>query len=306
MTAKSGSAPAPWRCHISIVLAVTIVLLAGCAAPRSRSAGPEFQSPAVASTGEGGTRGTMPAEARSGAAPLSLEPADCPPNSNCLPGFKLNGVSYTTTVMCDQVKAGSVGALIPVNVAGQPVPRAISRIEGFPISAGVVAEWDCNDWALALPVGEPERADVALRRAQLRCSALAYPRPRERCDQGGSARWRAGDAWYDYEFTPFPGAVVATDAAIDADDFDHLWRTDPLEVGSRRFVDEGVCKDDGEACTLKVNVADVALADGLALLEGVVEPLPNTIWDITIRVERLGERSWWTTAMTIEPRDAIP
>ena len=304
---KDGIARRSWRAQVLMILAAaaaSVGFLLGCAAPRSTSEDPDLPRSAVAEPGEDNERVSIPKKAPTEEKLLSLEPMECPPDAGCLPGFKLNGVLYTTTVNCDQVAEGSVGT--PVDTAAtasRHLPRSISRVEGFPVSSGVVVDWKCNERALALPVDEPEGADDALARAQLRCNALAEPSARDRCDQGGSARWRVGDAWYDYAFAPFPEAMSAADATISDDEVEGLWRTDPLEVASRTFEGEGVCTDKGEPCPLDFDVA-VDPGDERAVFEGTVAPFPHVIWDITITVERLGEHSWWTTAMTIEPRDA--
>lgn len=81
-----------------------------------------------------------------------------------------------------------------------------------------------------------------------------------------------------------------------------MWRADPMEVATRRYQAEGVCRDgDSNPCPLEF---DIAAGEGRAVVEGTVQPLPDVNWDISIAVHRLGQHSWWTTAMTIEPREA--
>lgn len=75
-----------------------------------------------------------------------------------------------------------------------------------------------------------------------------------------------------------------------------------MEVATRRYQAEGVCRDgDSNPCPLEF---DIAAGEGRAVVEGTVQPLPDVNWDISIAVHRLGQHSWWTTAMTIEPREA--
>lgn len=97
-------------------------------------------------------------------------------------------------------------------------------------------------------------------------------------------------------------SVHAADLVIEAGGPASAWRTDPLEVAARRFADEGVCKDEGSPCPWDVTLTQDG--EDRAIVEGTVNPFPNVIRDIRIVVERLGEYSWWTTRMTIEPRPA--
>ena len=238
------------------------------------------------------------------AAPVVLTPFECPPNADCVPSFHLDGVRYMTTISCDQVTASAVGEPIEVTaeVAGDAVPSAVYALEGFPIEVGVAVDWQCNDHALAVTVEVPADRDHALQQARLRCETLADPRPSDRCRLGGDAQWRAGDAWYDNAFAPFPEAVDAADLVIEAGGPAPAWRTDPLEVAARRYADESVCANEGTPCPWDVTLTH----DGetLAVVEGTVHPFPNVTWEIRIVVERLGQYSWWTTRMTIEPRPA--
>lgn len=234
--------------------------------------------------------------------PRSVEPVDCPPNASCLPAFVLDGVEYALT-SCERTAADAVGDALDIDEPDAPdqrVPQAIHELKRFPVSVGVAVDWTCDQQALAMPTEDPAGAAAAVARARLRCEALAHPKPRHRCDRGGDARWHAGDGWYDSAFAPFPEAVEAADAAIA--DGERRWRADPAEVATRRYAAERVCHDgDGNACPLEV---DSTRADGRAVVEGTAHPFPHVTWDVTIVVEQLGHHSWWTTAMTIEPRDA--
>lgn len=285
-----------WTRTVLTVLLVPIVL-AGCGmsnheAPRSGELPPVVRSSSTqSSTNE------------SADSSRSVEPADCPLNANCLSAFVLDGVEYALTPTCERAAADAVGEALDVTDPDPPderVPEAIYELKQFPVSVGVAVDWACGQQALAMPAQDPAGAGAAVARGRLRCEALADPEPRHRCDRGGDGRWRAGDGWYDLVFAPFPEAVEAADAAIVGGE--RRWRADPVEVATRRYESERVCHDgDGNACPLDV---DVTRADGRAVARGTAHSFPHVIWDVTIVVERLGHHSWWTTAMTIEPRDA--
>lgn len=235
-----------------------------------------------------------------------LTPVDCPENASCLPSFHLDGVPYVTTIACDQVAPSAVGEQLATTAgvgAGTEVPAAVYPLEGFPVQVGIAVDWECNDRALAFPADLPADREHALQQARLRCQTLADPAPSNRCGLGGNAKWRVGDGWYDSAFAPFPEAIEAADLVVEASGPAPAWRTDPLEVATRHFTDERVCKDEhGTPCPWDVSLTQHG--DNQAVVEGVVHPFPHVIWDIRIVVERLGEHSWWTTRMTIEPRPA--
>lgn len=234
-----------------------------------------------------------------------LTPGGCPPAADCLPSFHLDGVQYVTTTSCDQVAPSALAKRIATTArdAGTAVPAAVYTLEGFPVKAGIAVDWQCNDRALALPADLPDDREHALQQAHLRCETLVNPAPSNRCGLGGNAKWRVGDAWYDFAFAPFPEAIEAADSGGEAGGPAQVWRKDPLEVATRRFTDEGVCKDEqGTPCPWDVTLTQHG--DDRAVIEGVVHPFPHVTWDIRIVVERLGEHSWWTTRMTIEPRPA--
>ncbi len=273
------------------------IVLAGCGmsdheAPRSGELPPVIRSSSTQSSTD------EPADAA-----RTVEPAHCPPNANCLPAFVLDGVEYALTPTCEPAAADAVGDALDVtepDPANERVPKAIYELKQFPVSTGVAVDWDCGQRALAMPAEDPAGAAAAVARARLRCEALAHPKPGHRCDRGGDARWRAGDSWYEFAFAPVPEAVEAADAAIAGDK--RRWRADPVAVATRRYESERACTDgDGNACPLEV---DVTRADDRAVVQGTAHPFPHVTWDITIVVERLGHHSWWTTAMTMEPRDA--
>lgn len=234
-----------------------------------------------------------------------LTPVDCPEDASCLPSFYLDGVQYVTTIACDQVARSALAEPIATTVggAGTEVPTAVYALKGFPVEVGIAVDWPCNDRALAFPTDLPADREHALQQARLRCQTLAEPAPSNRCGLGGNAKWRVGDGWYDSAFAPFPEAIEAADIGIEEGGPAPAWRSDPLEVGTRRFTDEGVCKDEhGTPCPWDVTLTQHG--DDQAVVEGVVHPFPHVTWDIRIVVERLGEHSWWTTRMTIEPRPA--
>jgi len=197
-----------------------------------------------------------------------LTPVDCPANASCLPSFHLDGVQHVTTIGCDQVAASALAEPIATTAggAGPAVPAAVYALEGFPVEVGIAVDWQCNDRALAFPTDLPADRKHALQQVRLRCELLVNPAPSNRCGLGGNATWRVGGAWYDSAFASFPEAIEAADPGIAGGGPAQAWRSDPLQVATRRFTDEGVCKDEhGTPCS----------------------------WDVT-----------WTTRMTIDPRPA--
>lgn len=277
------------------VVAIGASLVTGPPSPQIAGEPPSSPTPSA----------SEPTQGPNGADTLALKPVECDPN-RCMPTFELNGVVYQTTMKCDRVAPEAIGQVIDVMVLDGDTagaPSTVYTLDGHPVSAGVAADLPCNQRALALPTERPDNRDSALGRARLICDVLAEPRPQDRCGLGGDAQWRAGDAWYDNAFAPFPEAVDAADLVIEAGGPAPAWRTDPLEVATRRFADEGVCKDEQDTpCPWDVTLTQDD--EARAVVEGTVNPFPHVTWDIRIEVERLGEYSWWTTRMTIEPRPA--
>lgn len=237
---------------------------------------------------------------------VSLDSVPCPANESCPPTFELDDVAYATEYPCEWVAPDAVGDRIRTPGRGGPrLPSAVFRLEKFPPSAGVVVEdftSECDGLTLALPLGFPDDRDTALLRARLRCAVLIAPPAADRCGRGGDAHWHVGeDPSLEVAFAPFPETVGNVDVAIQAGDPDWAWRTDPLEVAVRRYQEEPqVCSDSGEPCPLHMALTEEH--DRRAVVEGTVSPFPHVTWDIRLVVERLGERSWWTTRMTVEPR----
>lgn len=286
----------------AVLVAVVTVGVNVAAATRSPQIADQPPTPTPTPTA---TPTTTPSPSTDAGGAAVLTPVECPPNARCTSSFHLDDVQYMTTIYCDQVTPSAVGEPIDVTaeVAGDAVPEAVYALDGFPAEVGVAVDWQCNDRALAVPVDVPADREHALQQARVRCQTLEDPPPSDRCGLGGDAQWRAGDAWNDNAFAPFPETVEATDLAIEAGEPDSTWRTDPLKVATRRFADEGVCKDEQDTpCPWDVTLT----YDGedQAIVEGTVNPFPHVTWDIRIMVERLGEYSWWTTRMTIEPRPA--
>ncbi len=235
--------------------------------------------------------------------PVDLEPVLCAANEICPMMFELDGITYEVLDLCDPVAPDAVGDAVRIPGRGSPrLPTAVHELKEFPISAGVAVDFDhCDDRTLALP-GRAEDREEALVRARLHCDVLRDPAPEDRCDRGGDAEWRVGNAHVDDAFAPFPEFVADTDAAIDAGAPEWEWRTDPLEVATRRYEDEKVCHDAGTPCPWDVTPTEES--DERVVVEGIVKPAPDVTWDIRIEVERLGEHSWWTTRMTVAPRPA--
>lgn len=275
-----------------------------CSAPTTRIAD---QAPSAHSATPTPSPTTLTQEPSEVEPVVSLDSVPCPANENCPPTFELDGRAYATEYPCEWVAPDAIGDRIRTPGRGSPrLPGAVFTLEEFPTPAGVVVEdvtSECDGLTLALPLGFPDDRDTALLRAGLRCVVLADPPALDRCGRGGDAEWHLGEAWSDMGMAPFPETVTEADAAIEAGNFDWAWRTDPLEVGTRRYQEEPqVCSDSEGPCPWDLALTEES--DRRAVVEGIVKPFPHVTWDIRLVIERLGEHSWWTTRMTVEPRPA--